>query len=173
MAHTLRRPPSHPQPGEKRRLLPYVSADLYSRLSEYCAAKGQTQSAVVEAALGDYLNEARDDLLVMRRLDRLGRAQDRTQRDQEIMSLAFGTFLQIWFAHTPSLPPDARDAARRTAASRYKQFLEHTAEQFSHGHRFLDDLPKDTFADEAELEAIATGAHDQDEAGSRTTGEKS
>jgi hypothetical protein len=48
----------HPQPGEKRRLLPYLSAELYRRLTSHCAANGQTQSAVVEAALNGQLAEA-------------------------------------------------------------------------------------------------------------------
>lgn len=149
-----------PQPGEKRRLLPYVSAELHRRLREYCAANGQSQSAVVEAALSGHFDDGRDMALVMRRLDRLGRAQDRAQRDNAIFALAFATYLQLWLAHTPAVPAEAKDAARRSAASRYKQFLEQTARLFTNGHRFLDDLPKEVFADDAELEAVARAAYD-------------
>jgi hypothetical protein len=36
----------------------------------------------------------------------------------------------------------------------------HLSEKFSGGHRFLDDLPREDLADEAELdEAASTGTH--------------
>jgi hypothetical protein len=148
-------------PGRGRarpRIQPYLAPELHSRFLQYCAAKRQTESAVITAALTHYLDETRDHLLVLRRLDRLGRAEERTQRDLELVSAAFGLFLQFWFAHTPTISSDARDAARRNAASRYKQFVEHLAEQFGRGRRFIDDLPKELLADDRELEAIARAA---------------
>jgi hypothetical protein len=143
-------------PGSRERIQPYLSAEIHNRFYEYCNAKRQTESAVVEAALTQYL-ELPDSLLVMRRLDRLGRSVDRMHRDVELLSQAFSLFLQCWFAHAPTLPPNQKDAARRTSASRFQEFMEQLAEQFSNGRRFLDDLPKDVFADEGELRAMAVG----------------
>jgi hypothetical protein len=37
----------------------------------------------------------------------------------------------------------------------YRQFIEHLAAQFAGGKRFLDDLPRESLADDAELEALA------------------
>jgi hypothetical protein len=138
------------------RIGPYISADLHGRLGEYCAAKRLTESAVVEAALMQYL-ELPDSLLVMRRLDRLGRSIERTHRDVELVSQAFGLFVQFWFAHVPAIPSSQKDAARRHSASQFKKFMEHLAAQFSQGRRFLDDLPKEQFAHDADLEAISRG----------------
>jgi hypothetical protein len=131
-----------------------VSAELRSRLIDYCAAKNFTQSAVIEAALTQYL-ELPDSLLFLRRLDRLGRAVERGHRDLELLSQGFALFVQCWFGHAPAISPSQKDAARRSAANRFQQFMEQLAEQFTGGHRFLDDLPKVQFGDDAELEAVA------------------
>src|SRR5580658_3270915 len=81
--------------------------------------------------------------------------QDRMHRDLELLSEAFSVFVRLWFAHTPSVPVDAKPVARSTAESRYKQFVEHVVQQFSGGRRFLDDLPREVAANDAELNAIA------------------
>jgi len=141
----------------RERIKAYVSPDLRGRLIDYCAAKNFTQSAVIEAALTQHL-ELPDSLLFLRRLDRLGRAIERGHRDLELLSQGFALFVQCWFAHAPTLSPSQKDAARRSAANRYQQFMEQLAEQFTGGHRFLDDLPKVQFPDDAELEAAAKAA---------------
>jgi hypothetical protein len=83
----------------------------------------------------------------------------RTQRDLELFSQAFGVFMRLWFAHTPPIPEENKRSARTSAESRYKQFVEHVSQQFSGGHRFLDDLPHEAVANEAELTAVvASGA---------------
>jgi hypothetical protein len=48
----------------------------------------------------------------------------------------------------------SRQAARATAEGRYKKFVEYVAEQFSGGHRFLDDLPKEMVANDVELDEV-------------------
>jgi hypothetical protein len=87
----------------------------------------------------------------MRRLDRLGRAGDRTQRDLELVAETLAMFIQMWLAHTPQIPDDAKTSARTSAHARFQQFVTRLAEKFSGGHRFIDDLPRECLADEAEL----------------------
>ena len=137
------------------RLQPYVEGALAERLEQFCAATDVTVSAVVVAAIRQYLDGTSDAALYLRRLDRLGRAVARSQRDLEFLSEAFAVFLRVWFAHTPNIPDDGKKAARANAEGRYKQFVEHVAEQFSGGRRFLDDLPYETIGDDAELTAAA------------------
>jgi hypothetical protein len=127
---------------------------IRDQLSSYCAASGISERAVFEAALQQYINGTSDMTLVLRRLDRLGRACERSHRDQRLSTEAFAVFVRLWFAHTPSIPEDAKPAARSTAESRYRQFVEYVTQQFSGGPRFLDDLPREVLADEAELDAI-------------------
>ena len=41
------------------------------------------------------------------------------------------------------------------AENRYRQFVDHVGEQFSGGKRFLDDLPRESLAEDSELAAQA------------------
>jgi hypothetical protein len=137
------------------RLQSYVNPPLADRVGRFCAAMGISESALVKSALEQYLDGTADATLVLRRLDRLGRAGARTQRDLELLSEAFAVYIRVWFAHTPNVPEDAKPGARRHAEGRYQQFVQHVAEQFSGGRRFLDDLPHEPIADEAELATLA------------------
>jgi CRP-like cAMP-binding protein len=142
---------------QRVRLHPYVEEARAKRLSTYCAATGIASSSVIEAALRQYLDETSDKTLILRLLGRLARAQVRTQRDLEVLSEAFAVWVRIWFAHTPRIE-DGTELARRTAESRYARFVEQIAERFSGGERFLDDLPREGLADEAELTNLAADA---------------
>src|SRR5262245_41920485 len=96
------------------RLQSYMDASMAQRLEAVCA-QGLTEGAVVYAALGKYLDGTGDAALVMRRLDRLGRAVDRLQRDVELLSETLATFIQLWLVHTPQIPDEANASARTSA----------------------------------------------------------
>jgi predicted DNA-binding protein len=142
----------------RARLLPRVPAELAERLSQVCASTNATETAVIEAALRKHLDGTSDRTLLFRRLDRLDRANERSRRDVELLAEAFAIYVQLWLAHAPTLTEDEKKAARKVAESRYGQFVEHINKQFSGGHRFLDDLPREVIADEEELDAIAGNA---------------
>jgi hypothetical protein len=131
-----------------------LHATLRDRVSSYCAASKISERAVFEAALEQYLSGANDMTLVLRRLDRLGRADDRVHRDVELLSASFAVFVRLWFAHTPSLREEAKPAAREDAESRYQQFKDYVAQEFTGGRRFLDELPREAIADDSELAAM-------------------
>ncbi len=135
-----------------------LPATLRDRVSSYCAASKISERAVFEAAVEQYLNGTSDMTLVLRRLDRLGRADDRVHRDVELLSASFAVFVRLWFAHTPSLRDEVKPAARSDAESRYRQFMDYVAQEFTGGRRFLDDLPRESIANDAELTAMATNA---------------
>jgi hypothetical protein len=67
---------------------------------------------------------------------------------------AFAVYVRLWFAHTPQVADDAKDFARRTSEGRYAKFLDHVVDRFTEGHRFVDDLPREEIADEAELASM-------------------
>jgi hypothetical protein len=136
------------------RLLPYVPEELAERVANVCSASGVTESAFVEGALRQYLDGTGDKALLLRRLDRLGRAVARDHRDLELLSEAFAVFVRTWFAHAPRIREDAKREARDLAENRYKQFVQHVVHEFSGGRRFLDDLPRELVASDAELDAI-------------------
>lgn len=139
------------------RLLPYVSEEMADRVASECATNRVTVGAVVERALRQSFDGTDDKTLLLRRLDRFGRAVTRGNRDLEILSEAFAVFTRLWFAYTPNVPEDIKRGARMTAESHYRQFVQHVAEQFSGGRRFLDDLPREAIANDGELDAIADG----------------
>jgi predicted DNA-binding protein len=139
------------------RLQAYLTPELRTRLAQHCSAHNVTESAAVREALEHHLDGTSDFALVLRRLDRLSRGLDRLERDQELSAQAFAMFVRLWLAHTPRLPREARPAARASAEARFKQFLDHVAERFASGKRFVDDLPQERIADDDELAAIAEG----------------
>jgi hypothetical protein len=139
----------------RARIHPYLEPALAKQLAAYSAATGIASSSVVQAALHQYLDRTDDRSLMLRRLDRLGRAHERAHRDLEFLSEAFGVFVRLWLAYTPQIPDDAKQSARRTSESRFAQYIEHVVERFTGGHRFLDDLPREELADEAELTNLA------------------
>jgi hypothetical protein len=134
-----------------------VSRELEARLSKHCDGGGVTQSAVVEEALRLHLDGTEDRTLLFRRLDRLGRAVARLQRDVELQAEAFGVFVRLWFAHTPSVAAEARGAVQRSAEGRYRQYVQYVAEQFSGGRRFIDDLPREELGPDVDPDAGGEG----------------
>ena len=148
--------------NKKKRITPYIDPSLARRLEAYGLANRTSESAVVDEALTQYLDGIADSSLLLRRLDRLGRGVARAQRDLELLSEAFAVFTKLWFAHTPPVPDDMKPSARTSAQIRFRQFVDHVTEQFSDGHRFLDELPRECLADDAELAAASehhAGAH--------------
>jgi hypothetical protein len=138
------------------RVWTHLSATLRDRLSSFCAASNVTERAVFEAAIEQYISGTSDMTLVLRRIERLYRAADRAHEDVELLSAAFAVFVQLWFAHTPGLREELKAAAREEAESRYQHFKDYVTQEFAGGRRFLDDLPREAIADDAELVTMAT-----------------
>jgi hypothetical protein len=148
------------------RIQPYIAREVRQRLARHCAGLGLTESAVVNEALTQYLDGTSDATLWMRRQDLLDRRVQRLARDVEILSQTVGMFLRVWFAHTPALRKEARQAASQSGEQRYRLLLERVGEQFTGGKRFTDDLPP--LSRESELEA-ARPASERAEAGAPPT----
>jgi hypothetical protein len=134
-----------------------LSHPLRKRLTEYCAAKGRSERAVIEEAVGRYLDGNGNAPSTSAPIDRLVEAidsdqqrRDRQHRDLEILSEAFGRFVRLWavvHASTFSDPttPAAADALSKQLAAGeklYGRFAATTAQHFARGHRFTHDLPK-------------------------------
>ena len=139
--------------AESNRIRPYLSPELHKRFKRYCKAQGLSESSVVESALQEYLEETKDMTLLLRRLDRQQRAIGRVQRDFDVFSEAFAVYVQLYFAHTPEVEANEKEAAKHHGLRRYDQFVDYVAKQYSGGHRFINDLAEDT-VDDSELKAI-------------------
>jgi hypothetical protein len=127
----------------RKRIHPYVTPELAHRLTTYCAAKEITESAAVQAAVEDHLDgEAKDNEVIIRRLDRLGRASLGHQRDLALMTESFGLFLRMWFAFVPQMAEGDKPAAESLSARRYRQFVDSVSTQLATGETFAADLTK-------------------------------
>jgi hypothetical protein len=144
----------------RTRIYPYLAHDLRRRLSQYCAASATTESAVVDAALRQYLDRTSDRTLLMRRLDRLDQAVGRGHGEIGLLGEAFALFLKIWFAHTPSIATEGRKAALTTSETRYRQFIDHLGARLTSGRRFVHDLPPECLGESGEPATATTAASD-------------
>ena len=145
------------------RIYPRIAPALAQRLTKHAAASGIWETAIVEAALELYLDRTSDTTLLMRRLDRLGRAQERSQRDQELHAEAFAAFVRMWSLRRPH-SSGRRRTALASAEARFRQFLQYVAQQISKGGGFFDQLPREPLGDERELSAVSTEASRADAA---------
>ena len=138
------------------RLYTRLSHALRKNLYAYSKATGRSERAVIEDAVARYLAHPAKDPSASGPLDRLARAIDddrrlreRQHRDLEILSEAFGRFVQAWtFVHgatfkEPATPEASAVVSQQQAAGEalYKRFVARVAGQFVRGHRFAHDLP--------------------------------
>jgi hypothetical protein len=80
------------------RIQPYISRDLQRSLRSWAGAQNVTESAVVESALLEYLDDGRaDEDLIGRRLDLMSRAVGRLQSDLELIADAIGRYVRHMF----------------------------------------------------------------------------
>jgi hypothetical protein len=147
------------KPLRKRvRIQTYVEPEVAKLLGQRMETMGVSESGMVRSSILEFLDETRDKTLLLRRLDRLGRAVERLHRDLEFLSEAFAVFTLTWFAHTAPIEQEREPAARASGKARYQQFMELVVQRFAGGARFLDDLPKETLANDEELDAIRASA---------------
>jgi hypothetical protein len=120
------------------RIQPYLSPDLHKKLSAYTAARSLTVSAVISAALGEYLERDEvEDAVIVRRLDGVTQVVGQLKRELETLAVGFGTFAWQSFLR----PPTATDPALvREAETRFNHFLNQVAEQLRRGIRFTGQV---------------------------------
>jgi hypothetical protein len=149
--------------ARRQQVHPYLRRDVYRRLKAYSARRGVTDTAVIETAVRQYLDQSSDPTLIMRRLDRTGRALDRIRREMDVFSEFVSTWARLWLAHTPPLPESAREPAQRSAAKRYEQLLDFVAKRLASRQRLATDLIGEDVADDEQLAAVARKASDGNE----------
>ncbi len=143
----------------------YMSPELHKRVRTYAAAQGASESALVQAALAEYLDrDQKDNVLIMRRTDRLTGASLRHERDLAVSSEAFAVFVQLWLGYTPELADSDRDSATRSALRRYQKFVDHVAAKLAAGSRLASDVFREEPAPTARDAADAASGDDKEAA---------
>ena len=144
----------------RARLVPRVSADV-SPTTPRGPLRREPRHRIRGGRGGPppgHLGGTSDQTLLLRRLNRLGRALERIHRDLELLSEAFGVFIRLWFAHTPAVHEDAKPSARRIAESRYKQFIEHVTHQPPAPTASSTTLPREPLAGRSRIPRLQRGS---------------
>jgi hypothetical protein len=120
------------------RIQPYLSPDLHQKLRAYAAARSLTVSAVISAALAEYLGrDGVEDGLIMRRLDGVADVVGQLKREIETLAVGFGTFAWHSFLRGPVV---ADAGVVRQAETQYNAFLNQVAQQVRQGVRFISQV---------------------------------
>jgi hypothetical protein len=135
------RPRPHVRVSSRPRAQTYLPLDFHRRFQAYCAANGMTESAGVYAGLRLLLGEEeghwgkffRWTEQINREWQRSRREMERMQREHAVLLEAFGIYVQLWFAHTPKIPAEANEAAKRMGASRFEAFSTFVRDAFQQG----------------------------------------
>jgi hypothetical protein len=122
---------------------PRLPADVTKRVRTFAAAKGSSQSSVIEAALASYLDDSGERAVILRRLDRLSRAIRKVNRDVTIVADALSIFIQVWLVQTNRIPDHERVRAEQNAEKRFAHFKEQLAGRMATGRSFIGDLVRE------------------------------
>ena len=116
------------------RVQPYLPTDLFRKLHAYAAARSETVTAVIIAAVREYLERDEvEDALLVRRLDGVTQSIGQLQRDVDTLAAGFGRFVRISLF---SAPDNLSEQAIKRAEALYAGFLERVHEQLRDGVKF-------------------------------------
>lgn len=86
------------------RIQPYITPEVHRKLTAYSVTEELTESAVVEAALQQYLDRDRvQEPLVLRRLDGLAHSVARIEEDLQVLAWAFARRSRSWRRSGPDV----------------------------------------------------------------------
>jgi len=123
-----------------------LPADLTRQLADHARAKRVSQTAVVEAALDNFLSPDGADRLeaaIGRRLDRIGRQADRLEWNVDLANEALALFIRFWLTSNAPLPDAALPAAQAMGRERWERFVESLARRMENGPRLGRELSRD------------------------------
>lgn len=134
----------------KVRLNAYFDPDLFDRLEAMATSRRVPKTHIVEAALASFLTPDDADqreAAITRRLDRMTRAIERLERDQEIAGEALALFIRFWLTTTPPVPDDLREAAQAKGKERYNGFVETLGRRLAKGTTMAKEISAERIAE--------------------------
>jgi hypothetical protein len=143
----------------KQRLTLYITPEAADRLNLVANYRKGAKSALVEEALGRYLNPERNRLLddaVLRRLDGLTKAVGVVARDVAIATETLSLFVRYFLTITPPLPQAEQDAARALGRQRFEVFVAQVGRRLGSDHRLVSEVLESIAAHNPDLFATAT-----------------
>jgi len=129
-------------PAARRQIKVRVDPELGAHVKRYCAAHNLTETALIQAAVKEYLSNTSPYESLMRRLDRVSQQLEQSKHSALTLAEAFAAFVRLWLAHTPEVP--SRDAAHvwREALPRYRRFVDHVAKRLQADDAFFLELSR-------------------------------
>ena len=127
----------------KPKLSVYLSDHVAERLALAARRPGANKSAIVDAALDQFLNPERDpsgDAALVRRLDRINRQLDRVDRDVGIVAETLALYVRYHLTMTPPLPLPDREAARALGRDRFEMFIAQVGKRVASGNRLVAEV---------------------------------
>lgn len=121
----------------------FLSRELVLALDEASRRTRRSKSEIVQAAVASYLSPDGDEAAeaaVIRRLDRIGRALERIERDVTISNEAIGLFVKAWLTATPSLSGGDQKAQSAKGQERYIGFLDALARRLASGRLLRSEV---------------------------------
>ncbi|MBY4893512.1 CopG family transcriptional regulator [Rhodobacteraceae bacterium N5(2021)] len=137
----------------KIRLNVYFDPDLFDQLEATATSRRVPMTHIVEAALASFLTPDEADqreAALVRRLDRMMRAIERFERDQEITGEALALFIRFWLSAIPPVQDDLREAAMAQGKERYTGFVENLARRLAKGSTLAKELSRNVKGDAAD-----------------------
>lgn len=127
----------------KKRIQPYITAEKHKLLRARIRETSETESEVVDRALGLFLTQSDDRTLLLKRLNALTRQLDRMSLDNSLGFEFLHQWGKLWLTNTPSLPLADAQAVHAQAGVRYKKLVGRVSQSANRGRFFADILPRD------------------------------
>jgi hypothetical protein len=134
----------------KVRLNAYFDPDLFDQLAALATSRRVPKTHIVEAALASFLTPDDADqreAAITRRLDRMTRAMEGLERDQEIAGEALALFIRFWLTSTPPVHDDLREAAQAKGRERYGGFVETLGRRLAKGTTLAREVSREIHQD--------------------------
>jgi predicted transcriptional regulator len=138
----------------RTRLNVFIERDHARRLDELAVLRGLSKSAIVAAALAEFLSPegtSRREAAIARRLDQLARQLDRLERDQSILIETIALYVRYTFSVAIPLPEAHHEAMRAQGKVRYAEFVEQLGRHLQRGGSFLRELHNEIAPDEGQF----------------------
>ena len=134
----------------KPRLCIYLPHQLHARLKLEVSRPGASYSEVISQALELWFSEDRihaQNNPLLRRLDRMTRADEVHTRKLAVMSDALGLFVQYFLTLIPEIPEERRESASDLGVVRFNRFIENLSEVRADSRRGVLARAEDVLAD--------------------------
>lgn len=131
---------------KKTRLSVYLDPKLARELAGFAGERRKSMSLVAEAAIASFLSPdaaERQEAVLARRLDRIGRQIERLERDTGIGIETLALFIRFWLTATPALPEAHQAAAQAKGRERYERFVETLGRRLSKGPTLVSEVSHD------------------------------